>query len=151
MENFPHLPTILSVASAVIVLVFVLNTFLFKPLRGIIDERQRRTDQAQSELDEARAVQNQRLDEIELRLKDARRDAFEIRDEAAREGRATRDELMAEARAEAQKVAEQARAEIAADLETARGDLEAEAERLSQMITDRVMGRPVGTDGGESG
>jgi len=148
MENFPHLPTILSVASAVVVLTFVLNQFLFKPLRTIIDERERRTNEARGELDEARAVQSQRLDEIERRLKDARREAYEIREEAVRNGRAKRDELMAEARQEAHKVVDEARQGIAADLETARTDLEAEAERLSEMIAERVLGRPVTPDGG---
>ena len=150
MENFPHLPTLLSVAAAVIVLTLVLNKFLFTPLRGIIDERERRTKAAQSELDEARAVQEQRLAEIEARLKEARREAFEIRDAAQREGRAHRDKLMAEARQEAQKIVDEAREGIAADVQSARGDLEAEAERLSQMIAERVLGRPVTPDGGES-
>ena len=101
MENFPHLPTLLSVGAAVIFLMLVLNQFLFKPLRRIIDERERRTKEARGELDEAGAVQAQRLDEI------------------------------------------------AADLEVARKDLEAEAERLSQMIAEQVLGRPVGSDGAD--
>lgn len=146
MENFPHLPTILSVASAVVVLTIVLNQFLFKPLRHIIDERERRTNDARAALDEARAVQDQRLEAIENKLKDARREAFEVREEAARTGRGRRDELMAEARRQAHTVVEQARAEIAGDLETARRDLEDEAERLSELIAERVLGRPVGSD-----
>ena len=150
MENFPHLPTILSVAAAVLALILVLNQFLFKPLRTIIDERERRTSEARTELDEARAVQGQRFDEIEQRLKEARREAYEIRDGAQRAGRARREELMTEARQQAHHVVNEAREEIAADVETARRDLEAEAERLSQMIADRVLGRPVGVDGGES-
>jgi F-type H+-transporting ATPase subunit b len=150
MENFPHLPTILSVASAVVVLTLVLNQFLFKPLRRVIDERERRTNEARAALEEARAVQERRLDEIENRLKEARRDAFEVRDAAARAGRAKREEFMAEARQEAHKVVDEARQEIAGDLETARKDLEAEAERLAQMIAERVLGRPVGSDGTKS-
>ena len=150
MENFPHLPTLLSVGAAIIFLTLVLNQFLFKPLRGIIDERDRRTEDAAAELDEARAVQAQRLDEIENRLKEARREAYEIRDAAQRAGRAERDNLMDEARQEAHKVVEKARGEIAADVETARKDLESEADRLSQMIADTVMGRPVGSDGGDA-
>ena len=150
MENFPHLPTILSVAAAVLVLILVLNQFLFKPLRRIIDERERRTNEARAELDEARDVQNRRLDEIEQRLKEARREAYEIREAAQRVGRTRRDELMAEARRQAHLMVDEARQEIAADIETARHDLEAEAERLSQMIADRVVGRPVSVDGGQS-
>lgn len=145
MENFPHLPTILSVASAVVVLTLVLNQFLFKPLRAIIDERERRAEEGRAALDEARALQDQRLEAIEKKLKEARRQAFDVREEAARKGRAQRDELMAEARQQAHAVVDEARAEIAADLETARRDLESEAERLSEMIAERVLGRPVGS------
>ena len=150
MENFPHLPTILSVAFAVLVLILVLNQLLFKPLRTIIDERERRTNEARADLDEARGVQERRLDEIEQRLKEARREAYEIREAAQRAGRIRRDELMAEARHQAHQLVDEARQEIAADLETARHDLEAEAERLSQMIADCVVGRPLSADGGRS-
>jgi F-type H+-transporting ATPase subunit b len=150
MENFPHLPTLLSVASAVLVLILMLNRFLFRPLRTIIDERERRTGEARAELDDARGVQERRLDEIEQRLKEARREAYEIREAAQRAGRIRRDELMAEARQQAHQVVDEARQEIAEDLETARHDLEAEAERLSQMIAERVVGRPLSADGGQS-
>lgn len=150
MENFPHLPTILSVASAVLVLTLMLTQFLFKPLRGIIDERARRTKEARGEFDAARAEQERRVDEIEQRLKEARREAYEIRDASQRAGRAQRDALMTEARQQAHEVVHQARQEIAADVETARNDLEAEAERLSKMIADRVLGRALSRDGGDA-
>jgi F-type H+-transporting ATPase subunit b len=144
MENFPHLPTLLSVGAAVIVLTLVLNQFLFKPLRAIIDERQRRSEEARGKLEEAQATQAQRLDEIEARLREARREAHETREQALRAGRARRDELMGEARQQAHALVEEARA---SDIEVARKDLETEARRLSEMITERVLGRPVGKAG----
>ena len=49
-------------------------------LRRIIDERERSTNEGRDELDQARATQAQRLDEIESRLKDARREAYEVRE-----------------------------------------------------------------------
>ena len=150
MENFPHLPTLLSVGAAVIFLTLVLNQFLFKPVRGIIDDRERRTKDARDELDGASALQTQRLDEIEMRLKDTRREAYDIRDAAQRAGRAERDERMMEARQTAQEIVEKAREELAGDLETARKDLESEADRLSQMIAERVLGRPVGPHRGDN-
>ncbi len=133
-----------------IVLTIVLNQFLFKPLRNIIDERERRTEQAKNALDEARAVQEQRLVEIEERLKEARREAYEIRDASQRAGRAQRDALMAEARQQAHEVVDQARQEIAGDVETARTDLAAEADRLSKMIANRVLGKAVAGEGGDA-
>jgi F-type H+-transporting ATPase subunit b len=150
MENFPHLPTLLSVGAAVIFLTLVLNQFLFKPVRGIIDDRERRTKDARDQLDGASALQTQRLDEIEMRLKDTRREAYDIRDAAQRAGRAERDERIMEARQTAQEIVEKAREELAGDLETARKDLESEADRLSQMIAERVLGRPVGPHRGDN-
>ena len=92
----------------------------------------------------------ERLDQIENRLKEARREAYDIRDAAQREGRARRDERMMEARQAAQDIVEKARAELAADVEIAHKDLESEAERLSQVIAEQVLGRPVGPKGGSN-
>lgn len=150
MENFPHLPTLLSVASAVIVLTLVLNYVLFKPLNGILDERKRRTREAHDELAAAQVAQARRFEEIEVRLKETRREAFEVRDAARRAGRQERDELLAAAREEAQKMVEGAREEIAADLAKGKRDLDAEADRLSQMIAERILGRPVGSATGDN-
>ena len=150
MENFPHLPTLLSVGAAVVFLMLVLNQFLFKPLRTIIDERERRTTHAQEELEAANILQAERLDQIANRLKEARREAHDIRDTAKRAGRAERDERMMEARKAAQDIVEKAREELAADVEIARKDLESEAERLSQVIAEQVLGRPVGSEGGSN-
>ena len=149
MENFPHLPTLLSVGAAVVFVMLVLNQFLFKPLRTIIDERERRTTHAQEELEAANILQAERLDQIDNRLKDARREAHDIRDTAQRAGRAERDERMMEARKAAQDIVEKAREELAADVEIAHKDLESEAERLSQLIAEQVLGRPVGSEGGK--
>ena len=149
MENFPHLPTLLSVGAAVVFLMLVLNQFLFKPLRTIIDERERRTMHAQEELEAANILQAERLDQIDNRLKDARREAHDIRDTAQRAGRAERDERMMEARKAAQDIVEKAREELAADVEIAHKDLESEAERLSQLIAEQGLGRPVGSEGGK--
>ncbi len=149
MEDFPNVATLLSVASAVIALTIVLNFLVFKPLRRILDERQQRSDEAGADLDEAQAVRAQRLDEIEGRLKEARREAYEIREKAQQAGRDRRDELMQEARQQAHAIVEKTRAEINADIDIARKDLEAEASRLSKLIAERVLGRPVGADRGE--
>ena len=149
MENFPHLPTLLSVGAAVVFFMLVFNQFIFKPIRTIIDERERRTTHAQEELEAANILQAERLDQIANRLKEARREAHDIRDTAKRAGRAERDERMMEARKAAQDIVGKAREELAADVEIARKDLESEAERLSQVIAEQVLGRPVGSEGGK--
>jgi len=141
MENFPHLPTILSVAAAAIITTLVLNRWLFKPLNKILLQRQRRADDALQNFHGAQKLQAQRLAEIESNLAEARREAYEIRETAQREGRERREALMKEAREAAQEMLEAARADIAAEVEAARGDLETQADRLSEMIAERLLGR----------
>lgn len=148
MEDFPNIATLLSVASAVIALTIVLNFLLFKPLQRVLEERQQRSDTARAALAEAQAVQAQRLDDIEQRLKEARREAYGIRERARQAGRESRDELMQEARQQAHAMVERTRVEITADIDTARKDLEVEADKLAKMIAERVLGRPVGSGGG---
>ncbi|MFQ5743382.1 MAG: ATP synthase F0 subunit B [Acidobacteriota bacterium] len=141
MENFPHLPTLLSVAVATLLLVAILNRWMFKPLNGIISERQRRTEAAQRCLQEAQQAQSARLAEMEAGLAEARRRAYEVREAAQRAGRERREALLGAAREEAQQLLEEARAEIAADLESARCDLETQAKHLSRSIVERLLGR----------
>jgi len=147
MENFPDLPTILAVASAAIVTTLILNRWLFKPLNRILLQRQQRTDEALQKFQVAQETQAQRLTEIEANLAEARREAYDIREAAQRTGRERREELMKEARDAAQEMLGTARADIAADVEAARGDLETEADRLSEMIAERLLGRSLSSKG----
>jgi len=147
MDNFPHLPTILSVAAAAIVTTLILNQWLFKPLNRILLQRKQRTNDALQKFQEAQETQAQRLSEIEANLAEARREAYDIREAAQRSGRERREELMKEARDAAQEVLEAARGDIAADVEAARGELEAEADRLSEMIAERLLGRQLTSEG----
>lgn len=143
MENFPHLPTLLSVAAAVVLLVFILERYLFRPLNDILETRRRRSEEARRELEEAQATQTARLEEIERRLSEARREAYEIREAGQRAGRERRDAQLEEARQEAQEMLQAAREEIEEELESAKDSLEGEAERLADMIAERLLGRPV--------
>jgi F-type H+-transporting ATPase subunit b len=147
MENFPDLPTILAVASAAIVTTLILNRWLFKPLNRILSQRLQRTNEALEKFQEAQDTQAQRLTEIEANLAEARREAYELREAGQRAGRERREELMKEARDAAQEMLGAARADIAADVKAARSDLETEADRLSEMIAERLLGRSLTSKG----
>ena len=62
MENFPHPPTMLAVAAAVVVLVFILNRWLFGPLNEILAKRRSEVDEARRRFEEARSTQEERLE-----------------------------------------------------------------------------------------
>ena len=148
MENFPHLPTILLVAGAVVALVFILNRWLFGPLSAILAQRQSEIDDAQRELEEAQRMQNERLEAIEARVAESRKESFGIREHAHGEARAHREQVLGAARDDAAKEIEQARAEIGEQIEAARAQLETDADAIARTIAERVLGRPVDADGG---
>ncbi len=148
MENFPHPPTIVAVAAAVVLLVFILNRWLFTPLGEILEKRQAEIDGARQSFEAAQREQQKRLEEIETRLVVGRKEAFAIREQAQQEARAKREELLAEARQEAAAEIAAAKEQIAADVAKAHTELESQAEEIAAQIGERLLGRPVTSGGG---
>jgi F-type H+-transporting ATPase subunit b len=148
MENFPHLPTILLVAAAVVALVLVLNRWLFGPLSAILAQRQAEIDTAHAELQEAQRLQNERLAAVEARVAESRKESFAIREQAHGAARQHREQVLTAARDDAAKEIEQARAEIGQQIDAARTQLETDADEIARTIAERVLGRPVDADGG---
>lgn len=149
MDNFPHIPTMLSVAAAVVALVFILNRYLFRPLGGILEERRAKVEGARRELEKSQALQEQRLAEIEARLAETRKEAFAIRDRAQQESRARLDAHVRSAREEMRAEMEAAEDRIKAAVEEETKKLDEMAKALSEQFVERILGRPVsGTKGG---
>jgi len=149
MDNFPHLPTMLSVAAAVVALVFILSRYLFRPLGGILEERRAKVDGARLELEEAQALQEQRLADIESRLTETRREAFAIRDRAQQDARARLDEHVRVAREQVRSEMEEAEGRIKDSVESECRKLDDKARALADQLVEQILGRPV--TGGEGG
>lgn len=148
MENFPHLPTLALVATAVVVLVFILNRWLFGPLNTILARRQAEIAAARAEFEEARQLQEDRIAQVESRLAEARKDAFGVREAAIRDGRAGRDDVLAAARADAQASVDRAREEIQRQVAEAKVELESEAQAIARRVAEQLLGRQVDADEG---
>lgn len=143
MENFPHPPTLALVAAAVVVLVFILNKWLFGPLNRILAARQAEVESARAEFEEAKRVQDERMAQIESRLGEARKQAYGIREEAIQKGRERRDEVLSAARADAMQTVEEAKAEIQEEVVSAKRELETEARSIAERVAEQLLGRPV--------
>jgi len=146
MENFPHPPTILLVAGAVLALVFILNRWLFGPLNAILSQRQAEIDSARGELEDAQRVQDERLAAVEARVAESRKESYQIREQAHGEARERREQVLGAARDDAAKEIAEARAEIGRQIDDARAQLESDADEIARTIAERVLGRPVDTD-----
>ncbi len=144
MDNFPHPPTMLLVAAAVLALVFVLNKWLFGPLNRTLAARQAEIESARTAFEAAKHIQEERLAAIEIELADARRETFAIREQEQAAGKAKRDAVLAAARAAATQQIEQAKTELEAEVGRAKQQLDEQADELARNIAERLLGREVG-------
>jgi F-type H+-transporting ATPase subunit b len=125
----------------VLVLAFVLNRWLFRPLTRIMDERAARVKSA-TELAEAAAEKTrQAAAEFEARTRAAQAEIYREMDEKRRAALDERATLVAETRQEVEQSLADAKAQLDRQAAEARARLEQDADRLGAAVVERVLGR----------
>ena len=126
-----------------IVLIIVLNFILFKPIRQIMQEREQGIS---SSLGDAKAAQERTHDLLErynATLPEAKQKAATTYNTIYQQGLDAQRDMISVERTKAGEILDKARTEIVSAANTARTDLKKEAERLSQEITAKLLGRAV--------
>lgn len=124
-----------------VLLMFLLEPLLFRPVLRVFALREERTVGAKAqarELDERAGAIYQRY---QRELERVNRVAAEERDRIRAETAKVEAEILREARAATGRVVEDGRKQIAAEISRIRFDLGRESQRLSQDIVTRVLGR----------
>jgi F-type H+-transporting ATPase subunit b len=122
-----------------LLLLYLLNRFLFKRVFALVDERKAKIEQG---LEDAQAAARDRelaRAEREAAVAEARKEAAEMLASANKVATDTRNEILAEARAEAEKVTERARAEINAEKDRAMADLRAQVADLALDAASKLI------------
>lgn len=126
-----------------IVLLIALNFILFKPIRQVMLEREQGISSA---LGDAKAAQERMqaiLEQYNASLAEAKQKAATTYNTVYQQGLDAQRDMISAERAKAAELLDKARKEIAAASATARADLRKDAERLSQEITSKLLGRAV--------
>jgi F-type H+-transporting ATPase subunit b len=126
-----------------LILLITLNFILFKPIRQIMQEREQGISAAFGDAKSAQDRVQSLLDNYNASLAEAKQKATTAYNTLYQQGLDTQRDMIAAERAKAGEMLDKARAEIMAASATARGDLRKEAERLSQDITSKLLGRAV--------
>jgi F-type H+-transporting ATPase subunit b len=126
-----------------LVLLIALNFILFKPIRRIMLEREQGISSAFSDAKGAQERMQGLLDNYNVSVADAKQTAAATYNALYQQGIDAQREMIAAERAKAGEMLDKARAEILTASAAARADLRKEAERLSQEITSRLLGRTV--------
>jgi F-type H+-transporting ATPase subunit b len=123
-----------------LVLLYVLNILLFKPILKVFKEREEALD---GSLKKAKDMQNEKdglLEEIQKGFTDASVKAKAGYEEKRGEGLKGQKEALAEAAKKASEALEKARAELKAEADKARESLKADVDKFSEEIVNKLVG-----------
>ncbi|RLC27364.1 MAG: hypothetical protein DRH56_02860 [Deltaproteobacteria bacterium] len=126
-----------------LILLFLLNIFLYKPIRKILVSRKEELDS----LEQAVASYQSRARENEARIEEsmvqARREGFAEKEMLRKEGLAEEKAVLAEAGAAVEKKLDQARSEVERKMSDVRKALEDQISQFSREVAEKILGRSV--------
>jgi F-type H+-transporting ATPase subunit b len=127
----------------ILVMVFVLNATLYKPINRILEAREKRTRGRMSEAQEIMADVSQKLANYERQLRQARAAAYALAEHERTAAMQERQQKLNEMREQLAGSIAKEKQVIAAQAEGARASLEDESRRIASDISSRVLGRNV--------
>lgn len=125
----------------IILMVFILNRTLFKPINRVLAERDRRTRGSSSEAHGILRRVDESIAGYERALREARAESYQILESQRAEALSVRQRKVSEAREEAEQLINDEREQIRSQASTVRANLEDEAQRVAASIKTRILGR----------
>ena len=127
----------------ILVMVFVLNATLFKPINRILEERERRTRGRSGEAkDILQRVENATAN-YERSLRDARAEGYRLMEQERAAAMNERQLKLATLREEINRGVDEEKSSIRSQAEEARQRLEADARGIALEISSQILHRPV--------
>jgi len=124
-----------------LLLLYLLNRFLFKRVFALLDERQRTISKGLEDAEVAARDRELARAEREAAVSEARKEANEMIARANKIAEDTRNEILTDARAEAEKVSARARDEIVAEKDKAMAELRAQVADLALFAAGKLVRR----------
>ncbi len=126
---------------AVLILMAILNSMLFKPMRRMLEERDSRLSGLQGDVERFERNAAQLVNDFQKKLADARKAGAQEKEKLKEEGRLEERRLLAEGSKEAEGKKQQLMAEITSAIDAARKDLAAMTEVFANTMVEKVLGR----------
>ncbi|MBV5341359.1 MAG: ATP synthase F0 subunit B [Deltaproteobacteria bacterium] len=123
------------------ILVLVLNTFLYKPIRKVLADRRQVIDSAREKTVSVDAEVQSKMDLYEARLHAAKAEAGARRADALKLAQAEEAALLEKARKQAAESLASIRERVAREAGEARELLKKQAEILAAAISEKILGR----------
>lgn len=123
--------------------MWLLQTFLFRPIVGILKERETEARDASESFAKARAEFDAAAEKVENELSLARREALKLREELRAEGQKLRSEKTESAKKESLATLSAASSEMDELARKASAELPARVIALARTLAEKVLGRSV--------
>lgn len=129
-----------------LILFFVLRKLLFKPVKNMIDSRQKEIDNLYADAGKSKAEAETMRAEYEQRLAAAKRESDELVRDAHRRAERNAEEILNDARAQAQQTLRRADEQIEQEKRRAANELKNDVSVIAVDIASAVLARDVKAD-----
>ncbi len=136
--------TILLHLAIIVVMVALLNATLLKPLNRVLDERDRQTKGRTSEAGEALRVVEERMQEYERRLREARGAGYALLDRERLAASQERERKIVRVKEEVAELRSSEKEKLRNDEESVRASLATDARLRASEISGHILGRHIG-------
>ena len=127
----------------ILVMIYVLNATLYRPINQILESREKRTRGRLTEAQEIMQSVTEKIREYERSLRQARAEAYAQTESQRAAAIKERQQKLNEMRAQLTQTIGQEKKTIEQQADEARTSLEAESRRLAREIGSRVLRRPL--------
>ena len=135
-----NIPLVVTQIIGFLLLLWFLNRFVFKPIFGILDERQRLIQEIYDGLDADKAQMNEMRQDYERRLNNIEAEAREKIQAAVQEAQALRDNLVADARQQAETIVIQGRNDSERERQAAFLEMRQQIVAIAMSAAGKVVG-----------
>jgi len=123
-----------------LILLFLLNRFMFKPIFGILDQRQANIKATYDQLDADRARMDEMRSDYERRLNGIEAESREQIQAAVKDGQILRDNLVADARQQVETIIEQGRNDLERERQAAFLEMRGQIVAIAMAAAGKVVG-----------
>jgi len=126
-----------------IVLIYILNILLYKPILTIIDRRKKQLEELENEIKLFNDSVDKRVLEYEEKLKQAKTNASDLKKEIIKEGDDQAKSIVDIVRGEIPLMTQEFQQKMDKEIQAARQILDGQSRKLSLEIAEKVLGRSV--------
>ena len=124
-----------------LLLIFILNLLLYKPILGLIEKRKKQFEESETEIKRLQTTVEEKMTAYEEKLRQAKAAAIEQKNEIIRQGAEEARAVTDAVRAEIPGMMERFQTKMAVEIDAANKILADHSRQLSVEIAEKILGR----------